>query len=506
MGVAFTMQLLAYLAGVWVNILEDTAPGFAMSGHYGIDGNSPADCLAGVGQLQFWLRNDASVSGRVQGYYSPQHANCRTGWTYGTKLKLVITYNGTDYTKFYGKVQDVLPDPGRYGAQLVQVTAYDVIYDLLEANARQVTLQVNKTEAQLVTAILDALATDAQPPARDIDSGVDTFPWAFDRLDSDTTAAPLLRDVILSASGMGFSKGDGTFVYRNRHSRAVVTSSASFGDSTLREFLAPSSTDKCLNLLRVTQHPKSISAAATEELYTLPTGSSLQIDPGQTLTIWCDYTDPNDRQTAVGGTSVVTVLVGGTHYAANSSADGLGANVTADVSATLTAFASTGKYALQNTSSATLYITLLKVIGKAVRDLGAQTFEAASTQPYGQHALSLDLPYQNDALVAQSMATYLERQYRNLADQVDEIGFVANDSAALMVQALAREPSDMIDVSETVTGLADVSVIIYRVEFEIADGNVMTLRWGLAPAAPFAAWQLGLVGASELGSTTTLGF
>src|SRR3990167_9470204 len=153
----------------------------------------------------------------------------------------------------------------------------------------------------------------------------------------------------------------------------------------------------------------TVSAAAREELYALPTGDSQEIPHGETITLWTSYSDPNDRQVTVGGAAVVTALVGGTHYSANSQADGLGSDLTASISATLEPFASVAKWTLTNNhASSTAYIVPpLKVIGKALRNPGPKTFEATSTQAYGTRPLSLDLKYQADSVIAQSYATFL---------------------------------------------------------------------------------------------------
>lgn len=505
MGVSATFVVQAYLSAAWVDLTPDTIAIAGMGGSYGIDGNGPSDCVASPGQLQFTLRNDAKSSGGVQGYYSPRHANVRAGWGFGVAVRWVWTYSATSYTKFYGKIVDINPAPGRYATQQVVVTAHDGIADLLDADARAVTLQVNQTESQLIAAVIAAVPAAAQPLAQSLDAGVDTFPWAFDNLESGVKALPLIRDCALSSTGMAFIRGDGTFIYKNRHTRATVVSSVTIND-TMHGFSAPSSSDRCWNKVRATSHPKVVSAAATDELYTLPTGDSTNpIGAGATVTVWTDYSDPNDRTAPVGGYQVVTVLVGGTHYAANSAADGSGSNLTANIAATLTPFASTGKWTLVN-SGAAGYITLLKVIGKAVRDPGPQTFEASSVQPYGEHSIDIDLPYQADAAVTQSTATFIEAQFRDLQNQADSLTFLANYSDAFMTQALTREPGDAITVTETATGVTLLEAIIYRVALSVDQNGMLTCTWGLGPASPYKMWQIGVVGASEIGVSSVVGF
>jgi hypothetical protein len=249
-----------------------------------------------------------------------------------------------------------------------------------------------------------------------------------------------------------------------------------------------------------------VSAAATDELYTLPAGSSIAIAAGATIAnLLTNYSDPNVRTVPVGGTAVVTALVAYTHYTANAAADGSGADLTANITPTLVAFASTGQWTLVNSGPAG-FITLLKVIGKAVRDPGPQTYQALNVQPYGERSLAVDLPYQNDAQIAQSMATFLLAQYADLTNQIDSLILNTTGSDTLMIQALAREPGDVITITETMTGITLLRAMIFRVQLNVTPAGTLQCTWGLAPMSPFFVWQLGVAGASELGVTTQLGF
>jgi len=410
------------------------------------------------------------------------------------------------YVKFRGKVAVIDPVPGQYGPQRVHVVAYDGVYDLLEADAREIAYATNKTESEAIALVLDSAPSASQPIARSLDTGVDTFPVVFDKLGGGTKCLPLIRDLALSAGGVYFHRGDGTARLLNRHNRTLAASSYTF-TNTMHGFVAPSGIDRAWNKIRVTAHPKTVSAAATDELYTKPTGdATILIASGATFELWVEFTDPNDRQTQIGGADVVTVLVGGTHYAANSAADGGGSSLTANIIATITPFASSALFSLQNIGGTAAYITVLKAIGKAVRDLGPQTAQKESTQDYGEHPLDIDLPYQSNFLLAKSYAEFIEAQFATLSGQLDSLEFIANDSGDFMTQALAREPGEAVTITEAVTGVSAVKAVVNAVEFDVGPKCWINVRWGLAPAAPWAIWQLGVAGATELGETTLLGF
>jgi hypothetical protein len=507
-AVSFTMAVKVYADATFTSPLDVTADLHSANGlrlKYGIDGNGPLARVASTGECQFGLRNHEGNSVSLVGAYSPHHANVRSGWGFGKYVRVFCTYSAVEYTKFTGKIRVIAPDAGRYGPRRVHVTAYDTMRDLAEADAREVTIQVDKTETQLLDAILAALPAASQPVATNFDTGVDTYPYAFDNVSGGAKALAVMRDVVVSSFGLLVPDGEGTLRYITRHTFAALTSSGTFTDSMV-ELSVPSSLDGVFDEARSTTHPKQVSAAATDELYTLPPGTSVEVPANAVgFEIWTDYTDPNDRQTNIGGTSVVTTLVAGTHYAGNSQADGLGTNQNAALTVSIDPFGTTAKWTVDNSSSAPVFLTTQKVIGKAVRDPGPQTFQSP-VGTAGERPITIDLPYQDDPYIGQSVADYVVSLYSNPAHQVESITFIANASNTLMLQAMQREPGDLITISETVTGLASALAIIQSVSFEVVQGLYLLCRWGLAPADSTRYWQLGVAGASELGETTILGF
>ena len=407
------------------------------------------------------------------------------------------------YVKFRGKIRVINPAAGIKRDQSVSVVAYDFMADLLEADVRELALEINATEAELIEAVIDAVATEAQPPFRDLDAGVDTYPYAFFNVADGDKAGGLIKDAALSAVGIAACKGDGTFIYRSRHTRSLVTSAFTLTD-TMREFSAPSSLDKVFNRIRVTIHPQTIDAAATTVLFA-QTGTAPSIGAGETLEVWGTYRDPSNTLKLVGGTAMVTPLVATTDYTGNASQDGSGADRTSDLSVVTSAFASTVKFEITNTSASAAYLTKLQIRGKGIYDNGPRTFESYTAQNYGDRPFSFDMPYQDDANTGQSAAEYLGGRYSDPTTLVDELAFVATDTAAFLTQALARDIGDAITVGETMTGITGVDALIQSVEITMLGRN-MWCRWGLAPSTQIASWQLGIAGASELGATTVLGF
>ena len=409
------------------------------------------------------------------------------------------------YVRFRGKVGDIRPDPGRYRERRVRVVCYDPMRDLMDADVREVSTLVDQTEDTLISAVLSALPATAQPPDTDLDAGLDQYPYAFDNVGAGVKAGSLLNSIVLSGLGALFTKGDGTLVYRTRHARALATTQGTFTDATILDLEAPSSIANAFNHIRTTIHPKTIDAAATTVLWE-QTGMPPAVKPGATMTTWATYRSPTNDLQLIGGLSQVTPLVASQDYAANDADDGTGLDRTSDLSVTATPFATTVKFELTNNGTSELFVTLLQLRGKAIYDIGARTFESYVAEDYGDRPITIDLPYQDDPEIGQSAADYLRQQYHDLTTQVSGVRFVATGSAALMAQAMEREPMDCVTLSETVTGLSSVDVIVQSVELTRESSRQLTCRFLLAPASPFDAWMLGTAGRGELGSTTLLGF
>lgn len=498
-----TIKVEVFIAAVWVDISADLVAEAGLDIKYGIDGNGPADVIASVGYAKFTLRNDAG-SGHPQGYYSPRNVNRRSGWTTSLPCRITLTYAAVAYVKHRGTITDINPAPGRYATQRVVVVSSDAMYNLMEADASKIALQVSKTEAELQTAVFAAIPSTSQPTAVSLDTGLDVFPIAFDTLSSDK-AMGLLKDAVQSSFGLAFIKGDGTYRYFSRHARSVAVSALTLND-TMHELNVPSSVDRLFNHFRMTIHPKTVTATPTELLYALPSGDATVVVPGMSsIDVTVSYTDPNNRQQSVGGLSVVTALVAGTHYAANTLADGTGTTMTASITAVLTDYGSKANFNLTNSDANSVYMTVLNVFGKVVRDPGPQVIEYTIVQPYGERVQDIDLKFQDDSIITTDAVRYLANIYSTLSDLIDSVGFIANNDTNNMVGALSFEPGTAITVTETVSGVS-MKAIIMSIRLTFDKHGFLTCRWGLATASQITFWQWGLVGASEWGQTTIYGF
>ena len=415
------------------------------------------------------------------------------------------------YLKHNGKLRSADPAPGAYRTRRVTVTSYDGMRDLAETQLRDVAVQINQSESELLTTILDAVPTNSQPSYRSLAAGVDTYPYCFNELGPGTPALRVIKNVCVSGFGVVVMRGDGTFEFQSRNTRATGSAAYHFNE-TMHGLTTAASIDELVNHVQTTISPRSIDAAATTKVYQA-TGTPFSVAAGETVTMVVTYRDPSNPDTLIGATDVEDATAP-TDYLGNSLVDGSGTNLTSSLAIVTTQYASTATLAITNNhATSTIYLTdssgdaFLQLRGKGIYEKSPQTFTAQSSQPYGDKTLNIALTYQDNLTTAQSYALVVEEKYNQAAHaQLESISFHGNDSDDLLLHAISLEPGTMIEVTETNVGAAQILMVVQSVGLAITSGPWVTVTLGLAPSSAFAMWLLGTAGRSEIGESTTLGF
>lgn len=485
---------------------------------YGIQGSGPEDRVASTGTMEFDLDNSEYNSAAKLGYYSPNHANVRSGFDLGIKVRFAITYGGTTYYKFRGTLDEITPITGIKRTRRTQCTAVDWMDQAATTNVRGVATQVNKRDDQLITTLL-AVVT-AQPAATSISTGIDTFSYGLDNTQSETTAIlSEFQKIAKSAFSYIYIKGDTTqgetFVYEPRNVRAAKTTALTTLNNTMHGMVITRRRADIYNRVQVTWHPRVIGA--TSVIFTLAsTNQAIALDPLGTMTLLCPYTDPTLRDVRIGATNVIAP-VATTDYMMNSASDGSGTNLTTSLSVTATIGGDAAMLVLTNNSTTTTGylvdltgVPKLQIRGDPVRDQQeaiADHRDSTSATSYGERVLAFDCSYQSVPGNADALSAYLLSVYKSPVSFVTSVSFVANDSDALMTAALVREPGDRIALVETVSGISTTTAYyINHVELSIEQSRIVHCTWTLAPATHQAFWLIGTAGASEIGQTTNVGF
>lgn len=502
--------------GGWTDVSADVNLGASpVAIEYGIRGGGPLDRIATVGTMSWAMKNSVRSSGGVNGYYTPGHANCRSGWELGIAVRIGLTDPTTGFThyKFRGTLVSVVPDAGLYRRRAVICMAYDWIDDALNSLVKDTAVQTNQRSDQLITTIITNCVA-RQPAAQSLATGQSTFAYAMDNLrDERTSALRALADATYAEVGYFYVKGDttqgGTVTFESRHTRPLASSSGTF-DETMFEMVATRSRDDILNHIIAMVHPRKIDAAATTVLYELtPTETVPAILPGETIALTALYRESSGRYVRVGGSDIVTP-VASTDYVANSQADGGGSDLTASLSLVFASTSNTASMAFTNNhGSLTAYLTTLQVRGKAVQDryeIAVESTNTTSQTAYGERDLVYDMIFEDDVSIAKGVADWFANLYASPRMVVSEIGIKGNDSTALLTHALAREPGDKIVITESMTGVDGAAYFINGVRLSIGRGKIVDANWVLAPGDQQQAWILEDAVAGLLGLTTVLGY
>lgn len=474
--------LASFNGGVsWTDITTHTAADSGLAWRRGMSGGGPNDRVAPTGQCEFAMQNGFEDGAPMPiGYYAFNSPSVRSGWTFGTPIRVQYTLSGVDYPLWTGALRSATPTPGLSGPRRVACVAVDCINALAETDVRAVAPQINQTENQVIAAIIAALPTAARPSSVAYDASLDTFPYALDDASSGAKALSLITNVAISSQAFVYPKGDGSLRVENRQARPTAASAYHFTDADLTDCVVPADLSGVYNRVRLWTHPRRVETSISV-LYGLT--SPQLVRQGATLTIWGDYASPGNDLKLIGGTGF-QALVGGTDYAGNDNQDGSGTNRTGVLTVTATPYAASVKFDITSAGFDVWLVNgagtpLLQLRGQAILDNAPVSVEWATAQPYGERLLEIDLPYQADATKAMDIALFLERQYRYQAP-VNAIAYEAYASTALLQQAVTREIGDVITVTETMSGLSAADAVIQGIEGRAMPGR-LEMRYTLAP-------------------------
>lgn len=475
----------------------------------GIKGGGINDLLAGPGTLQLLLDNDGrSNSARTDGYYSPDHPNCRPGFDYGTSIRARVESAPAGAPPvFVGKIDSIRPKGGKRGRKEVAVMAVDWMDDADAHKLTNLATQLDVRADQVLSTIVAAMPT-APPGGTSFDQGLDIYPFALDGArDEKTTALAEFGRVVRSERGFLFLKADGTLRFHNRQARIRETANLFTLRRTMIGLEIRRDRADIVNKVQATVHPRSVDSNQDKVLYTL--NSTPFIPPGETITLLAPYTDPDIQAARVGATDLQS-LVAGTDYTMHTGTEG-GSVLTSNFTVTPTFGSNRAKLVITNNGAVGGYLTFLQIRGRALYDYEPVTVEAPdedSIDEVGERTELIDLNYIDDpvaGLLRAKSALYLHGAG---GSRVASVRFIANTDEHHMIAALTRDIGDRIGITESLLGLTDRDVDgktlgyhIQAVDLEIYR-RVMYCTWTLAPADRSAYWQMGVSGRSELGETT----
>ncbi len=440
---------------------------------------------AEVGTLSITINNDSKnytptySSGDYYGYLLPKR-------TIGVRA-YDSDYN---YDLFYGYIEEIIPHP-HWQEQDCIITAVDGIDYLSRHDMATALYKDSKTGT-----IHGYILTDANwTKLARLDDGQDTVPYWYGH---NVKARFAQEEIDDSEQGFSYIDGSGTFNFEDRHHRSSEehqTSQATF-DNTMISSPYSLNPKNIYNIIKVTVTPWDLQSIAT--LWTLQEVPS--IPAGETSTWW--------GEAAVSGQSVfvgawANPLTSTTDYLANSQADGLGDNETANITVSATSFAKTIKIDITNNTDHLVYITLLQARGTYYDDLTKVTRKAEDTTSqtnYQKRTLELDGKYMTDASKAQDFCSYAIGKYKDPRGELSTA--LMNQDSTTLAQILGLEVSDRITVVNDTLGVNDDFFIDYMQHDISMSGKLHTVNYRLSDTLAEDFWCLDF---SALASTTSSG-
>lgn len=410
----------------------------------------------------------------------------------------------SSYVRFIGRLDVINPEPGSNRSKRTLCEVVDWMDEAAKFALEALPVQVNQRGDQVFAAILDSMVV--QPQGREIQTGIDTFPYALDSArDESQTALSEFQKIALSELGYVFVKGSGTVVFESRKTRGTNFTNVQSFYQGISDIGVNRSRSSLVNKVQATAHPRRVDTTAAV-LYSLQRAT--KVAGGETVELFGGYRDPAQLASRVGAVELQTPLVAQTDYTMNSAADGTGTDVTDQFTVVVDDGGNGAYFTVTNIGTNPAYVTKLQIRGKGIYDYEQAVMTAEDTtqfQARGVNLVRLNMPYQSDPTVAMAAANYIITLWKDPLTGVEHITFPANKTDDLLRAALVREISDRIGVIEPVSGLVQSrGFFINAVKYRISAGPTMDCTFVLAPADRYTYWKLGTTGQSELGQTTRL--
>ncbi len=224
--------------------------------------------------------------------------------------------------------------------------------------------------------------------------------------------------------------------------------------SQVRDIRVPSAMDRIYNHVEATAHPRNKGSTI---IVLVSLDEEIELRSGQTVELFVAYTDPNNKDARIGGANMVAP-VSGTDYTARDAANGGGSLITSQFDLSDTEFEGSGcKIVATNNADKTGYLRGpgtspgMQIRGKPlyryspVSQRGKGSTD--SITDYGERWLRIDMPYQDNVLVAQDVANFTANVYDGILNTPTEVSPMT-ERPALLVSCLPVDIGSRIKVTE----------------------------------------------------------
>lgn len=461
--------------------------------------------------------------------FSPEHANALTGFRPGALIRVRTVYASTTRQHFIGWINPdgIQVKPGSRGTRETIVQASGFFSQLMDAPVR-IPLQEGKRADEIITAMLTR--TSIYPPGllgwflgqaglsnlgqstvlgsgvsdyASLEAGINVFNYVGDTWNERTNIFQALRELMMAERGFLYENRDGKVVFFSRHHWHQDLSNAVDATLTGSDIDRRRSLDyrygNVLNRRVIKLHPRKVGTVLE---VVGRANSAPRVPVGGQLEVRVAFDDQGNR---IGAREVVAPVVA-TDWTANTQDDGLGSDLAAYVTVSMTADASGAKLIFTNSANHVAYILNLQIRGIKISDYGEIEVSHQDDTSIGENTLRAETLYAgllDDVAVASDLARWDVMVRKDPDGQIQSISRRANRDGAAMTYALARTIGDRIAISENQTGHSREYFIVGE-RHEVGTNFEHLVTHYLRPAPPATAWILGRAGFSNLGQNTYL--
>ena len=293
--------------------------------------------------------------------------------------------------------------------QVTEVPVYDYITFIDNATLAAAIYEDQRSD-QIIESILSDLGFGSSQ--YQLDTGLNTIPFAW--FDKDKSAGKRIREICEAEEAHFYQDENGIIRFENRNHYANFPHQTVQRDIDPGDILSDEQDEstKIINRAIVTAKPRKVDAVAAD---IWENSQVIELGAGETKTVWAAFYDAESGENAL-PIKEVTTPAGGTDYTANAQADGGGADKTAQLDVAVTNFVESAKIDLTNNDPATIYVTLLKLRGKAARV--TQAIQAISEDSDSINKFEAqEYPVNNNLIqdpdIAQTIADNLVARYSN---------------------------------------------------------------------------------------------
>ena len=482
-GVFLHAQLAA---GSWADITADVLRVEPVQAGYGIQGEGPLDMVSGTGAMSYAMNNSERNSAGLLGYYTPGHANARSGWDVGTKTRLSFGYSGSTFYKSVGYITAITPTAGVHKERRADISAVDWWDFAGTQKVRQLEIQSNITTG----CALQALLTQAIVPPRAtcIGTSQETYDRVFDSdNDAKTTIAAGIAKLMRNEFGQAFIRGDTaggeTLEMAGRYGRVAggLTNVTASLTSTMTELEIEYDRANVWNVVRGRTYPKQIDTSACTCVFTLQNPIAVGASEKQVFT--AHYRDVYSAK-PISASAIVYPFRAGTDYNFGSASGTGGADKNSSACFSASIGSNSARVEVENNSAALGFLNDFKLYGKGIYYFDPVEYEARdsdSVSAYGERVLDLELEYQTSQTRGEPLAQYVLSLWSEPRRLIKSVRFLANRSDAAALAAMRVEPGSRVYINEPMTA-TDGYYDVNSVQYEIVSAQEVWTTWGVISA------------------------